>query len=142
MASWWNDLKNSVVSGLSLRPATRTASAVTAAAAPSDDSVYADMKEAETGLFALILLGDIGGQPNSWTFDLYESDIGGTDTGTAIVNADALVIDGAGFDNSVAVLNFKRSKRYVRARATLDGTSTAYFSVSIHGLRKAGPYVS
>ncbi len=133
MATWWNDFKNSVLQGTSIEPQT---------IASSVNGAFVDMKEAQEGLFALLSIGATSGTNEKLDVTLEEADDGAglnvqaiTDfiTGSPAAFAQKSDADAASID----VLNFKRSKRFIRAVATLAGTNPIYkASLSIHGMRR------
>lgn len=121
MASWWNDFKHNVLSGLSIPPAVYTVTVV------QTDAQYIDMRGAEYGLFLSAMADVVSG---TWTITLEESETG-IGAGTSITGISVPMTAAGTF-----VENFKRSKRFVRAvlTETIAGTITA--GISIHGLRK------
>ena len=131
MATWWNDYKNSVLQGHSIF--------TDAPAQTSFFGVAVDMKEAQEGLHAQLHTGTI--TDGTHDIKLQESEDGSTNftdivdflTG-GVAAFDQLI---GGDDNLNRTLNFKRSKRFVRARSTVVGTETGgLYAVSIHGLRR------
>lgn len=132
MATWWNDYANNVLQGQSLFvDNTGVGTEVFGAGV--------DMRASQEGLHAQLETGAV----TDGTLDirLQESlDDGASDPYTDIVDfitggiaafAQILAAD----DNVSRSLNFKRSKRFVRAVALGVGGSTgAQFSVSIHGM--------
>lgn len=132
MASWWNDYQNNSLIGQSLPPAARISTA---------NGVGIDMKEAELGLFALLDVGAVTGTNPTLDVTLEESNDNSVFTAvndfkTGSPAAFAQRTDNP--ENGIIALTFKRSKRFVRARAVLGGTSPSFtFSVSLHGLLKA-----
>ena len=121
MATWWNDFKNSALSGVSVAPAVHTVTPTPA------DADYVDMKEAEIGLFLLAMADTLTG---TWTITLEESD-DGVGSGDVIAGISVpMTADG------VFVENFKRSKRFVRAILTETVAGTATIGVSLHGMLK------
>lgn len=131
MASWWNDFKNNVLSGQSQVPEVLLSGV--------NNGGYVDMKEAEYGLFAFLQTGDETAGGETATMTLEEADDAGGTNNQAVndfitgnpATTSALVL------NSTEVLNFKRSKRFVRAVLTVAGTTGIAAAASIHGLRKA-----
>lgn len=132
MASWWNDFKSSALSGISLSPIGNRTATVNGAGV--------DMKEAEVGLFALLTTGTI--TDGTYDVTLEESDdnsvftaINDFRTGSPAAFAQ---LDSTDDDDIALALTFKRSKRFVRAVATVAGASTGgELAVSLHGLRKS-----
>ena len=129
MATWWNDYMNNAVQGQSFF-------------ALANDTLLegaaVDMKEAEVGLHADLQTGVIAS--GSHAIKLQESEDGLTNWADIEDAVFATLVSGGPDDNDSRSLNFKRSKRYVRAVA--DSTGSGDYAVSIHGLRKAGPYPS
>lgn len=132
MASWWNDFQNNSLSGQSFIPAVVTA---------TGDGAGVDMKEAELGLFALLSVGVVSGTNPTLDVTLEESDdnsvftaINDFKTGSPAAFAQRTDTPA----NGIVSLTFKRSKRFVRAVATITGTTPSFtFGVSLHGLLKA-----
>lgn len=132
MSTWWNDYANNVLQGQSFymdSPLINT----------QVIGVGVDMKEAQEGLHAQLETGTL----TDGTIDvtLEESDVFGSGY-TAIVdfitgNPAAFAQLAATEDNVSKSLNFKRSKRFVRAVAAGAGqTSGGRVAVSIHGMRR------
>lgn len=133
MGSWWNDFQNSALSGQSFFPDAQISTFFGAGV---------DMKEAELGLFALLDIGNVTGTNPTLDLKLQESDDDGVsdpftdvnDFRTGGVAAFAQQVAGQGLFS----LTFKRSKRFVRAFATIGGTTPSFtFSVTLHGMRKS-----
>lgn len=130
MGTWWNDFKNSVLNGLSQVPEVLLSGV--------NNGGYIDMKEAQEGLFAMLQTGDETAGGETATMTLEEADDAGGTNNQAITDfitgnpatTSALVL------NSLEILNFKRSKRFVRAVLTVAGTTGIAASASIHGMRR------
>ena len=130
MATWINDYANNVVQGLSFLD-------------PSNDTIILgaaiDMRESQEGLHAQLMTGPVTDGTHS--IFLEESDDGTTNF-TAIVDfitgQPAIFAPFTSADSNVArALNFKRSKRFVRARASVVGaTLGGAYGVSISGMRR------
>ena len=130
MASWWNDYANNVVQGISFVD-------------PSNDTIILgaaiDMRDAQEGLHAQLMTGAVTDGTHSIFLEESED---GTTNFTAILDfitgQPAIFAPFTSADSNVSrSLNFKRSKRFVRARvsvvgATLGGT----YGVAIHGMRR------
>ena len=133
MATWWNDFANNVLQGLSIEPVGLVGSV---------NGSFVDMKESQEGLFAMLSVGSVQGVNETLDVTLEEADDGAglnlqaiTDfiTGSPAAFAQKTSADA----DSVTILNFKRSKRFIRAVATLAGTNPIYkASLSIHGMRR------
>ncbi len=131
MATWWNDFKNNSLNGLSQPPNQLAENG-------STNGAGIDMKEAQEGLFATVVTG-AAAQDGEVYVRLEESkDDGVNDPYTDLI--DFITGVQARFDdigaNSIASLNFKRSKRFVRAVSTVGGGPTIFVAVSIHGMRR------
>lgn len=134
MATWWNDYRNSVLQGHSIFDATPQINTQSVGAG-------VDMKEAQEGLHAQLHTGPIvdgtvdvklqesadDAVSDPYT-DIVDFITGGTAAFAQLTSAD---------DNVNRTLNFKRSKRFVRAFAQGAGqTSGGQVAVSIHGMRR------
>lgn len=126
MATWINDFKNNVVGGLSLAPAARTASA---------NGTAVDLLEGDGGCFADILTGAL--TDGSHNISLEEGDASDGSDAVAITGATQAIA--ATDDNKVFQINFKRSKRYVRAVTTVASATTGgIVGVAIYSMKKSG----
>lgn len=126
MSTWWNDLKNSLVSAMSILVATITSTTTGSAV---------DMGTGDGGSCAVAHCGTI--TDGTHTLTMTESD---TSTGafTAVPSADTKVI-GAADSDTVVVVNFKRSKRWIKAVSTVGGATTGgVYGVAIYSMKKAG----
>lgn len=126
MSTYINDLKNSEVGALSLAPAVRTTSA---------NGTAVDLLEGDGGGFAIIQTGTL--TDGSHNISLEE--------GNASNGSDAVAISGATQaiaatdDSKRFIINFTRTKRYVRAVTTVaDATTGGIVGVSIHAMKKSG----
>lgn len=133
MASWWNDFQNNSLSGQSFFPDAQVSTFFGAGV---------DMKEAELGLFALLDIGNVTGTNPTLDVKLQESDDDGVSDPYTDVNdfktGGVAAFAQATTSLAISSLTFKRSKRFVRAFATIGGTSPSFtMSVSLHGLLKA-----
>lgn len=134
MGTWWNDYQNNVLQGHSIFDASPQINTVS-------DGDGVDMKEAQEGLHAQLHTGPI--VDGTIIVKLQESeDDGVSDPYTDIVDfltggvAQFATLTSAD-DNVNRTLNFKRSKRFVRAFATGSGQSSGgQIAVSIHGMRR------
>lgn len=141
MATWWNDYRNNVRQGVSLIPSGARTNG-------TFNGLGVDMQDAEYGLHADLLTGAVTDGTHDITLE-ESTDDGATDpytpindfiTGLPAAFAQLVAAD----DNVARSLNFKRSKRFVRAVAVGAGaTLGAEYSVAIHGMLKAqsGPAV-
>ena len=133
MATWWNDFANNVLQGLSIVPKFL---------AGSVNGTFVDMKEAQEGLFALLSIGATSGTNEKLDVTLEEADDGSGAGLQAITdfitgNPAAFAQKSDADVNSIDTLNFKRSKRFVRAVGLASGSSPTFVTaVSIHGMRR------
>lgn len=127
MSSWWDDLKNSIVSGLSLLATTiHTA---------TGNGTGVDLSTGDGGSCAIIHAGTITDGTHTITLEESTALAGAY---TAITGAESKALAVADSD-TVTVLNFKRSKAFVRAVKTVAGATTGgIYSVAIHSMKKAG----
>lgn len=124
--TWWNDLKNSLVSAMSILVATITSTTTGSAV---------DMGTGDGGSCVVVHCGTI--TDGTHTLTMTESD---TSTGafTAVPSADTKVIAAADSD-TVVVVNFKRSKRWIKAVSTVGSATTGgVYGVAIYSMKKAG----
>ena len=127
MATHITDLKNSVDGGLSLAPAVRTTSA---------NGTAVDLLTTDGGGFAVIQTGVI--TDGSHNVKLQEGDKSDGSDAADITGATQAI---ASTDGSKEFLvNFRRSKRYVRAVTTVGGSPSTggIVGVSVYAMRKAG----
>ena len=132
MATWWNDYQNNVLQGHSIFTDGPNQTNINGAGV--------DMKEAQEGLHAQLHTGTI--TDGTHDIKLQESDDDGvSDPYTDIVDfltggtaAFAQIV--AADDNVNRSLNFKRSKRFVRAQVSAGGGTGGLYAVSIHGMRR------
>ena len=125
MSSWWKDLKNSIVGGISLRPAARTS---------TGNGSGVDLLTGDGGSCAIIQAGTI--TDGTHTVTVEESN--DNSTYTAVSGADSKALAAADSD-TVTLLNFTRTKRYVRAVTTVAGATTGgLYGVAVHAMKKAG----
>jgi len=127
MSTWINDLKNNLVfanDANSLAAASRTATA-------SGGAV--DLVDAEGNCFAILNVGTVTGTSPTLDVKIQEcATSGGTYTD----------ITGATFTQITAsskslIINFKRAQRFVRAFATIAGTTPVFpFAVLIASMKK------
>lgn len=126
MATWINDLLNSIVEGDSLTPQARTA---------TTNGTGIDLLTSDGGASARVSSGAVSGTAPTLDVQLQESD-----DNVTFVN---IVAGGGVFATITAApasqrINFRRSKRYVRAVATIGGTTPSFtFGVVISGMKKA-----
>lgn len=121
------DLKNNLVlanGANSLVPAVRTT---------NGNGTGVDLQDADGTCFGLLYVGTVSGTTPTLDVTFEESDTsGGTYaaiTGAAIAQVTA--------SNKLLGINFKRSKRFVRAVATFGGTSPSFASaVLVLGVKK------
>jgi len=126
MSTWINDLKNSVVGGLSLAPAVRTADGTGA---------VVDLLEGDGGCFAVIETGLI--TDGSHDVKIQETDDSGGGSLTDIVGATQAIA--ATDDNKSFIVNFKRSKRYVVAFSdVVSATTGGIVGVAVYSMKKSG----
>lgn len=126
MATWINDLKNSVGGGLSLAPAVRTTSA---------NGTAVDLLTTDGGGFAVVQTGTL--TDGSHNISLQEGDNSDGSDAVAITGATQAIA--ATDDNTQFLISFRRSKRYVRAVTTLaNATTGGIVGVSVYAMRKAG----
>ena len=123
MSTWINDLKNSITRKDSFVPAVRTT---------SGEGEGVDLQEAEGNVFASIHVGAVSGTNPTLDVKMQESD--DDVTYSDIVGAVFAQITLA---NQVADLTFKRAKRFVKAVATIAGTTPSFASaVSVASMLK------
>ncbi len=125
MATWWNDFKNNVVQGLSVKPQSITSTTI--------NGEFVDMRNSQEGLFALLQVGALTG-----TLDvtLEEADDGsgaGLQAITDFITGSPAAFAQVSAADQIEALNFKRSKRFIRAVALVSG-GTILTTVSIHGM--------
>ena len=133
MASWWNDFVASVLQGLSIPPEQCFSGII---------GEYVDMQGAQEGLFATLHIGAVSGSSPTLDVTLEEADDAAALNNQSII--DFITGQPAAFAQKTAAdadtmlsLNFKRSKRFVRAVAATGGGSPSFFiSVPIHGMRR------
>jgi hypothetical protein len=123
-----NDLKNNLLAAdgaNSLVPAVRTSSA---------NGTGVDMVEADGPCFAILHVGTVSGTSPTLDVTIEESTASGG-TYTAITGAAFTQITNS---SHLLIINFKRSKRFVRAVATIAGTSPSFAcAVIVLGMKKA-----
>lgn len=121
-----NDLKNSVVADTSISPATITTTTTGAAV---------DLGECDGGSTAVVVAATITDGTHTLTFT--ESDTSGG-TYTAVPAADARALTSADTGNT-ALVNFTRSKRFVKAVTTVAGATTGgVYGVALLAMKKSG----
>lgn len=126
MSTFWNDLKNSAVADTSIAPATITSTTTGGAV---------DLGECDGGATAVVVAGTMTDGTHTLTFT--ESDTSGG-TYTAVPSADARALTSADSGNTVLV-NFKRSKRYVKAVSTVASATTGgVYGVALLAMKKSG----
>ena len=126
MSTYINDLKNSVVADTSIAPATITSTT-------TGDAV--DLGEGDGGSTAVVVAGTITDGTHTLTFT--ESDTSGG-TYTAVPAADAKALAAADSGNTVLV-NFTRSKRFVKAVSTVASATTGgVYGVALLAMKKSG----
>ncbi len=122
-----NDLKNQTVSGISIAP-------ITASGTLTGTAV--DMVDSDGPCFGIVNGGAISGGTTAATFAVKytECDTSGG-TYADITGATHATISTA---SQLSIINFKRSKRYIKAVATATGTSpTLVVGVTVLGVKKA-----
>ena len=123
-----NDLTHNLVAPTTqtLAPATRTSSATGTAI---------DLLSADGKCWALVQVGTVAGTSPTMTVKVQEGDdSGGTDAADITGAAGAAVTA----SNKYQIIEFKRTKRYARAIATIAGTSPNFdVAVAIIGLKKS-----
>ena len=124
--TWIHDLKNSVDGGASLFPVVRTASA---------NGTAVDLLTTDGGGFAVVLTGTL--TDGTHNISLEEGDASNGSDAVAITGATQAIA--ATDDNTQFIINFRRSKRYVRAVTTLGSATTGgIVGVAIYAMKKAG----
>lgn len=121
------DIPNSYVVGLTFPPATRTA---------NGDGTGIDLTSSEGPVTAVLGLGAASGTSATLDVKLQESDDNSTYTDISGATFSQLTDTS---DNTVlAIATWNRKKRYVRASATIAGTSPSFlFGVTVHSPKKS-----
>lgn len=133
MGSWWTDYKNNVLEGFTLEPDSYVG-------AGPHNGVAIDLTNAQEGHFALMAIGLVTGTNPTLDVTLEESDDGSiwtaiTDfiTGQPVAFSQKTDAD----VDTMDVLNFKRSKKFVRAVAVETGTTPVFgITLTLHGMRR------
>lgn len=130
MTTWLNDLKNNIVladGSNSLQPASRTTTA---------NGAGVDLSNADGPCFALITVGTVSAGTTAPTLDVkLQESTASTGTYTDITGATVAQI--TTLDHAVAI-NFRRTKRFVRAVGTMGGTTpSVVYGVTVFGQKKA-----
>lgn len=126
MSTYIDDLKNSVVADTSIAPATITSTTTGSAV---------DLGDGDGGSTAVVVAGVITDGTHTLTFT--ESDTSGG-AYTAVPVADTRALTSADSGNTVLV-NFKRSKRYVKAVSTVASATTGgIYGIALLAQKKSG----
>jgi hypothetical protein len=127
LATFWNDLKNSAVGGLSLAPAVRTSDGT---------GSVVDLIDADGGCFAVVQTGTL--TDGSHDVKLQETNDSGGGSLTDITGATQAIA--ATDDNTAFVIGpFTRTKRYVVAFSDVVGATTGgIVGVAVYGMKKSG----
>ena len=124
-----NDFRNNVVlanDGNSLPPAVRTASA---------NGAWVDLRDTDGNGFALQNVGVVSGTTPTLDTKLQEADDA---AGTGAQDIAGATFTQVTASNKTQAINFKRTKGFVRAVATIAGTTPSFPStVIVSGQRKA-----
>lgn len=128
MSTWINDLKNNVVlanDGNTLVAAARTT---------TGNGAAVDLVESMGPCFGLLNLGAVAGTAPTLDVKFQESDTSGG-TFTDIPGA---VFPQQNAQNKTLAVNFNRTKRFVRAVATIGGSTPSFtFAVVVFAMKKA-----
>jgi len=125
MGTWWNDFKNSVLQGLSVKPQSITSTTI--------NGEFVDMKETQEGMFALLQVGALTGTLDVTLEEADDASGTGLQAITDFITGSAAAFAQVSAADQIEALNFKRSKRFVRAVALVSG-GTILTTVSLHGM--------
>jgi len=126
MDARFNDLGSNLVGGPSVPPKSHSASVTTGA------GVAVDLVAAEGNCFLVAMTGTITGTP-SFAVQAEESDTSGGSY-TNVPTGGAVTVAAA---NTTYVITFKRTKRFLKVKATLTGTTSLEMGVSVFSTKKA-----
>jgi hypothetical protein len=127
MTTWINDLANNAVLGVSLQASSRSTNA---------NGTGVDLVDTDGECFAFATVSAVSAGTTAPTVDIsMEESTASGGTYTAITGATFAQITAAG---TPAPINFKRTKRFVRAVGTVGGTTPTWTgAVLIMGQKKA-----
>jgi hypothetical protein len=126
LATFWNDLKNSLVAGISI---------VSAAITSTTTGSAVDLGEGDGGSCGVFHCATI--TDGTHTISFTESDTSGGSY-TAVAKSDTKVIAAAD-STSVVVVNFVRTKRFVKAVSTVGSATTGgVYGAALYTMKKSG----